>query len=454
MNLIAIENAANGASVALLQELSEQDLPVSHASQLARIDDRIRVLCQLSDGEGKNAEQVLPMLDTLLAEAGLSKQSINGVVFSQGPGGFTGLRVACGLAQGLALGLHIPAIPVSSLQASAFLSQHFLQEGIIVVALDARMQEVYLAAYIVKQGRVLPQAILSPLLMQAKDVLSWVQQQLPRWCLLQGWQQQELMVCLAGNAASVYPEYFVLPDTGWCIGETAWANADTLVRVAYQNIKEGRFSLQSLNNLDSLVPLYLRDKVAFTTEERASGQGGNPQIALPVLTPLEQQQQEFVNELLQTKYWIRPLKRSDLPAVMAIEQQTQLSPWSEGMFFAAFMHVNYYNWALIDADNQIVAYAVQLVEPDVVNLMTISVVPALQGKGLGKCLLKWLELFIASREGPHRQLLEVRVSNSAARALYESMGYQQIGLRKEYYATANGREDALVLQKNITFTHS
>lgn len=442
MNLIAIENAANGASVALLQEISSQRLSSSKQEQT-------RIFYQAVDEEGKNAEQVLPMLDSVLVQAGLAKQDIDAVVFSQGPGGFTGLRVACGLAQGLALGLQIPIIPVSSLEASAVLSQHHLSDGFMVVALDARMQEVYLAVYAIKQGKLQTQPVLSPLLIQAKDVVSWIQTQLPRWCLFQGWQPADVKVCVAGNAVSAYPDCFSLSFANWSLGETTWANADTLVKVAYQRVqKEGL--PQPFANMDELAPLYLRDKVAFTTVEREAGLGGNPQIALPTLTESEQAQLVFAAELQQKGYWIRALRRSDLPAVLSIEQETQHSPWSEGMFFAAFMHVNYYNWALVNHQDQVVAYAIQLVEPDVVNLMTISVAPALQGQGLGKLLLRWLELFITSRsQGPYRQLLEVRVSNTVARALYKQMGYEQIGVRKGYYATESGREDALVLQKQV-----
>ncbi|NOL50189.1 tRNA (adenosine(37)-N6)-threonylcarbamoyltransferase complex dimerization subunit type 1 TsaB [Pelistega europaea] len=452
MNLIAIENAADGASVALLQShLNQQDVDLSNSKKnlvTSQPTDGIRVFYRTSDEGGKNAEQVLPMLDEILAESGLSKQDIHGIAFSQGPGGFTGLRVASGLAQGLALGLNIPIVPVCSLEASAVLAQHCLSDGLIVVALDARMQEVYLAAYEVKQGKLLDQPVLKPLLIQAKDVVSWIQQQLPRWCLLHNWAPKDLQVCLAGNAVSEYKDLFILPNEQWHIGATEWAHADTLVRMAYQRIQtQGDFPNYEI---DELAPLYLRDKVAFTTVERESGLGGNPQIALPILSELEQAQQAFANELLAQGYWIRPLKRSDLPAVLAIEQKTQYNPWSEGMFFAAFMHVNYHNWALVDGDDQVVAFAVQMIDPDVVNLMTISVAPAYQGHGLGKLLLKWLELFIASQaQGPYLHLLEVRVSNVVARTLYESMGYEQIGIRKGYYETEGGREDALVLQKNL-----
>ncbi|MCQ9328979.1 tRNA (adenosine(37)-N6)-threonylcarbamoyltransferase complex dimerization subunit type 1 TsaB [Pelistega suis] len=430
VNFIAIENASNGASVALLQDNS--------GVQTVRL--------QISTNEGKNAEQVLPLLDTLLADAKLTKTDIHGVAFSQGPGGFTGLRVACGLAQGLALGLQIPVVPVSSLEASAVLSQAYIDNGFIVVALDARMQEVYLAVYQVKNSELKSIPVLSPVLMQSQDVMAWVQEQLPRWCLVSGQSLSTAQYCIAGNALSAYPEDFVLPNTQWVVGETAWAHADTLVSIAYKKFqKEGGASLEAL------APLYLRDKVAFTTIERESGLGGNPKIALPILNPLEVAQNTLATQLLERSLWIRPLRNSDLPAVIAIENVAHHTPWTEGMFFAALMHIHYHNWALVDEQDNILAYAVQLVEPDVVNLMTIAVAPSLQGQGLGELLLRWLELFIMGRsQGPYVQLLEVRVSNEKARSLYSKLGYEQIGVRKVYYETDGGREDALVLQKDVS----
>lgn len=433
VNFIAIENASNGASVALLQSQDEKKT-ISYLN------------CQQ---EGKNAEQVLPMLDELLQQAHLNKQDIQGVVFSQGPGGFTGLRVACGLAQGLALGLNIPIIPVSSLEASAVASLPQLTDGFMVVALDARMQEVYLAVYQVKHGKLLTQAVVEPLLMQATDVLAWVQAQLPQWCIWRGLHPHTVALCLAGNAQLEYPEAFQLPNQQWATGYTQWANADILVDIGFE-----RFQKEGAPPIEHVAPLYLRDKVAFTTVERESGLGGNPKIALPEQTIEAQQQSEFVRVLLDKNYWIRPLRMSDLPAVMAIEQEAHYTPWTEGMFAAALMHINYHSWALVNQQQEIIAYAVQLIEPDVVNLMTIAVAPALQGQGLGRLLLQGLELFIKSRStGPYVQLLEVRASNASARALYEHMGYTQIGLRKGYYAAAQGREDALVLQKTLRESH-
>ena len=97
-----------------------------------------------------HAEFILPFIDELLDEAKISKNQINGLVAGQGPGAFTGVRIGVGVAQGLALALNIPVVAVSNLQTLAFTVYRQLDTSksrIILVATDARMNEVYWAKY-------------------------------------------------------------------------------------------------------------------------------------------------------------------------------------------------------------------------------------------------------------------------------------------------------------------
>lgn len=131
MNVIAIESSTERCSVALRCGDDYQQ----------RIGDRPR----------EHTEQILAMMESLLAEAGLRRQQIDQVAFGQGPGSFTGVRVACSVAQGLGYALNIPVLPVSSLAAlaqSAIAQLTDTQTNRRVIAIqDARLAEIYMGVY-------------------------------------------------------------------------------------------------------------------------------------------------------------------------------------------------------------------------------------------------------------------------------------------------------------------
>lgn len=93
--------------------------------------------------ERRHSELILPMLQRVLEETGLTLAQLDGIAFGAGPGSFTGLRIACGVAQGLALGADLPVTGICTLEALA----HEAGGGNVITALDARMNEIYHAAY-------------------------------------------------------------------------------------------------------------------------------------------------------------------------------------------------------------------------------------------------------------------------------------------------------------------
>ena len=121
MKILAIETATEACSAAL------------------DIDDSCIHRFQISPR--RHTELILPMIDELLREADIQTKDLDAIAFGQGPGAFTGVRIAVGVIQGLAFAHDTPVIPVSSLNA---LAQHFANEhSQVAAAIDARMQEIY-----------------------------------------------------------------------------------------------------------------------------------------------------------------------------------------------------------------------------------------------------------------------------------------------------------------------
>ena len=156
-----------------------------------------------------------------------------------------------------------------------------------------------------------------------------------------------------------------------------------------------------------------------------------------------------------------PMTAADLDSVLAIEAVSHIHPWTKGNFSDSLFAGH---WAycvrphLADAvkgsylDPEILwAYCILFPAVDELHLLNITVSPKLRRLGIGVKMMNAIE-GVAAQQNMPRIILEVRPSNEAALHLYQSLGYEQIGLRKNYYPVdaVNGlREDALVLAKSI-----
>ncbi|AOU91636.1 ribosomal-protein-alanine acetyltransferase [Achromobacter ruhlandii] len=364
------------------------------------------------------------MANELLAEAGLTPGALQAVAFGQGPGGFTGLRVACGVAQGMAMGLGIPVLPVVSHQAVAAQAGGTADQA-IVVALDARMNEVYLAVYRQVAGASGESAwdtLQAPLLIAAAEVVPWTAHHLSAWSRAAG---RPLTPLLAGDAWEAYAADMPAPADWRRAVEAQRPEAASVARLASQAWLRG----EALPP-EQAAPLYVRDKVAFTTAERQRGEGGNPK-ARSTLAPLVPQ----------------ALTDADLDDVVALEANVQSFPWTRGNFADA-LAAGYGAWTL-RRDGRLAGFCILMFAPDVAHLLVIAVARDLHRQGLGSLLLDWCEQQARER-GLDGVLLEVRPSNTSAVAFYKDRGYLQIGLRRGYYpAEKGGREDALVMQKRL-----
>lgn len=228
--LLALDTATNQLAVAVV-----------HGTQ---------IVSAVEEGGARASARLLPLALALLHEAGLSVGELDAVAFGQGPGAFTGLRAAASAAQGLALGAGVPVLALDSL---ALVAEDHLPDArvsaTVWVAMDARMDEIYAARY-------------------RRSEHGWQADEAPA---LWPWRAfAEHLECTppcdarVGSAWSVFadrlPTLATMPHVAHDIDRAA-----ALARCALQAWRHG----EQLDAAQAL-PLYLRDKVAQTTDERAS----------------------------------------------------------------------------------------------------------------------------------------------------------------------------------------
>jgi tRNA threonylcarbamoyladenosine biosynthesis protein TsaB len=222
-----------------------------------------QVWTQTLPGGAQASSGLIPAVLAMLAEADMPLASLDAVVFGRGPGSFTGLRTACAVAQGLAFGADVPVLPVDTLLAVAEEARWAqVQAGLlapdaplaVLALLDARMDEVYSAAYQWQpgQGQGRWQAA-SPLQVSAPENIPNPE----ALALPQGGT-----VLLAGNAFAAYGER-LLPGQLAVSRCTALPTAAALLRLA-----PALWAQDLAVPADLAMPLYIRDKVANTTAER------------------------------------------------------------------------------------------------------------------------------------------------------------------------------------------
>ena len=180
VTLLALDTATEACSVALLHGGEK-----THLAQFA---------------QREHTKHILPMVDEILAQAGITLSQVDALVFGRGPGSFTGVRIGAGIAQGLAFGADLPVIPVSNLAAMAQAAYVQYQAENVLTAIDARMNEVYFAQWQAQKVRSDFGEFLDWQPIIAEQVCS------PSNVIEQVVQQHHENIVLAGTGWAAYPE--------------------------------------------------------------------------------------------------------------------------------------------------------------------------------------------------------------------------------------------------------
>lgn len=154
-----------------------------------------------------------------------------------------------------------------------------------------------------------------------------------------------------------------------------------------------------------------------------------------------------MNEELGALVELRTMTYSDLKQVIAVEKKAYPHPWSIGIFRDC-LRVGYNAWVMT-LEDKVIGYGIIMLAPGEAHILNICVSPDYQGKSLGRYLLRHL-VKKSHQTDIDMVLLEVRRSNTNAKQLYDSEGFHELGVRKAYYPTDSGREDAIILAKYIS----
>lgn len=143
---------------------------------------------------------------------------------------------------------------------------------------------------------------------------------------------------------------------------------------------------------------------------------------------------------------LRPMREDDLVAVHALEERAYEFPWTLGIFRDC-LRSDYAAWVL-EEEGAVIGYVLMSVAAGEAHILNVCVAPELQGRGLGRKLVRAI-LHVARGRAAERVFLEVRPSNTGAIALYHDEGFNEIGRRPRYYPAKDGREDAIVMAMEI-----
>lgn len=203
--------------------------------------------CRDESAGQAHAERVLPRVREVLAETGWALGTLDAIAFGAGPGSFTGVRIACGVAQGLALGAGVPLVPVGTLEALAQEAWRTHGATAVLACLDARMREVYVASY-ARTGAAAWREIAAPAVAKPDALARPSGTPFGAGNGFLAWPALAARLGVAGVDAGLKP-------SARAVGEIA------APRIARGEVVAAR----------DAHPLYVRHRVALTAVERAAG---------------------------------------------------------------------------------------------------------------------------------------------------------------------------------------
>ncbi|MFY0676160.1 MAG: tRNA (adenosine(37)-N6)-threonylcarbamoyltransferase complex dimerization subunit type 1 TsaB [Neptuniibacter sp.] len=193
----------------------------------------------------QHTQQLLPMVQDLMAKAGIRISDLDALAFGRGPGSFAGIRIATGATQGLAYAAELPVLPVSTLEAMALAAHRKEQADMITAALDARMDEIYVAAYECTSG--MPEIVLTEQVCAPQDLEL---QPNNYFAVGSGWRYLDDMSEQVRSAVTLAED-------------TYYPSAQDMLILAERDFKQGKAV-----PAEQAIPVYLRDEIAWKKKDQ------------------------------------------------------------------------------------------------------------------------------------------------------------------------------------------
>lgn len=347
-----------------------------------------------------HSQTLLPMLDEIARRIELDLNSIDAIAVAAGPGSFTGLRIGAATAKGLGLALDKPLVAVPTVEALAY--NLWGCERLICPLMDARRSQVYTGLYRFREDRL--ETLEDQMAVSVEELAQMLNARKER-------------VVFLGDGVPVYLN--VLEEKVQVSHSYAPANlnrqrAASVAALGLVYAKQGRLEAAAEHQ-----PVYLR--LSQAEQDRAAKEEAGHAARIEVFA----------------------MQMEDLEQVSAIEMESFSVPWSkEG--FAASLRAKNTCYLTVWVDGEIAGYCGMILCMDEAEITNVAVSERFRRRGAAQTMLREL-IACGYRQGVRKFLLEVRESNKAAIALYEKLGFQKEGIRKNFYEKP--LEDAVIMWK-------
>ncbi|MEG1623534.1 MAG: tRNA (adenosine(37)-N6)-threonylcarbamoyltransferase complex transferase subunit TsaD [Raoultibacter sp.] len=397
--------------------------------------------------------QLLPRIDTLLAQQGIARERIACVVCGRGPGSFTGVRICMATAKGMASALEVALWGVSTTDAIAWNLWDHAVRGEVAVVADAMRREVYPVRYDVGDAGVVRRN--ADCVVKAGDAVEFLRESREEapadHRLATSRSVGEKSLIIAGDALVKYAELF--ESCGAFADESLWVPTGSGLLLAAQ----AAWRAGTIDPFDAVagnpglaLPVYTRLSDAEENERIRLAKNDPKNLATGVQEPgLRADRKATANDVTIANaqsdiagMLYKPLDAAHAAEVARLDARVMASDaWSEALVADELMRGDRVWWAAYAPSQALVGYVGGWVVDGRVQILKVAADPAYRRRGIARELLA--RLAADARDlGARDVTLEVRASNEGAQAFYRDLGFEEIGTRPHYYAD---REDALIM---------